>query len=76
MSDEFPCSKKVSKCFVGYKDNKNYTDDCITSKTDWVCEKNEHGNTVSFLFKDEKLLVKYSEMWSKIKNIIKRKKIL
>ena len=72
MSDEFTCSKKGCKYFASCKNNKkkNTLLCVLLPKMSKYVKNFEDGKAMRFLFKDEELLVKYNEIWSKIKTII------
>lgn len=76
ISDEFPFSKKASKYFVGYENNEEVTSLCVLlPKMRWYVKHFDGAKAMCFfLMKDEKLLIKYKEIWSEMLKIMKRKK--
>ena len=69
MSDDFPCTKKGLKYFVGYKNYEKATTLCVLlPKMSGYVKNFDDAKNMSFL--GQRLLVKYNEIGSKIKKII------
>ena len=65
--------KKGFKYFIGYRDAKKISPLCIFfSKVSTYRRDFDGTKYMSFLIKDDELLEKYNEIWTKIKNSIKK----
>lgn len=70
ISDELSCTKNDFKYFVSYEKNEEVTPfSVLLPKMSGYVENVDDAKTMCFLIKNEKLLVKYREIWGKIKKI-------
>ena len=69
ISDEFPCTKKAYKYFVGYQNNE-VTPFCVLLPKMRGCIKNfDDAKTKCLLIKNGNLLVKCKEIWVILKTL-------
>ena len=58
------------QCFVSYEKNEEVTSLCILlSKMNGYLKPSDDAKAMYFLIKNEKLLIKYKEIWRTIKTI-------
>ena len=73
MPNTVPLDEKGFKYFTGYKDAKKIKSLCIFLPKMAAYRKDfDENKYMSFLIKDNKLLEKYSEIWKKVRNAIKK----
>ena len=73
MPNTVPFDEKGFKYFTGYKDAKKIKSLCIFLPKMTAYKKDfDENKYMSFLIKDNKLLEKYSEIWKKVRNAIKK----
>ena len=70
ISDELSCTKNDFKYFVSYEKNEEVTPfSVLLPKMSGYVKNVDDAKTMCFLIKNEKILVKYREIWGKIKKI-------
>ena len=76
VSEKFPFAMKGFNYFVGCKKNKDVTTLWVQlQKRSGYLKKFNDAKTISIFVKDKKSLIKYNEMWSKVKKYYGKKKI-
>ena len=69
VSDKFEHSDEGLKYFIAYKDDNIIRPLCIIlpQKSGYIKYFENGGKNISFMIEDDSVLVKYNEIWSKIK---------
>ena len=72
ISDKFKHSDDDFKYLIGYKKNNIIRSLCIIlpQMSGYIKYFKNGGKNMSFMIKDDSVLVKYNEIWDKIKNTI------
>ena len=72
ISDKFKHSDDDFKYLIGYKENNIIRSLCIIlpQMSGYIKYFKIGGKNMSFMIKDDSVLVKYNEIWDKIKNTI------
>ena len=71
ISDKFKHRDKGFKYFIGYKDDNIVRPLCIIlpQMSGYIKHFEHGGKNMSFMIEDDSVLVKYNEIWNKIKDI-------
>ena len=72
VSDKFEHSDKGFKYFIGYKDDNIIRPVCITlhQMSEYIKCFDNSGKNMSFMIKDDNILIKYNAIWNKIKKTL------
>ena len=72
ISGKFEHSDKRYKYFIGYKDDNIIRPLCIILPlmSGYIKYFDNGGKNVSFIIKDDSVLIKYNEIWNQIKKIL------
>ena len=75
VSDKFEHSDKGLKYFIAYKDDNIIRPLCIIlpQKSGYIKYFENGGKNISFMIEDDSVLVKYNEIWNKIKKTLRIK---
>ena len=70
ISDRFQHSDDAFKYFIGYKNENDIRLLCIilSQMGGYMGDTSKQWKNMSFIIKDDSILVKYNEIWNKIKN--------
>ena len=69
LSDQFENNDKSFKYFIGYKDDNIVRQLCIIlhQMSGYMKYLKNGGKNMSFIIKDDSVLIKYKKIWNKIK---------
>ena len=72
ISDKFERSDKGFKYFIGYKDDNIIRPLCIIlpQVSGYIKYFDSGGKNISFMIEDDSALMKYNEIWNKIKKTL------
>ena len=75
ISDKFKHSDTGFKYFIGYKDDNIIRPSCIIlpQMSGYIKYFENGGKDMSFMIKDDSVLVKYNEIWNKFKKTLNTK---
>ena len=75
VSDKFEHSDKVFKYFIDYKEDNIIRALCIflPQMSEYMKHFDRKGKNMSFKIEDDSALVKYNEIWNRIKKILNMK---
>ena len=72
ISEKFKLSNKGFEYFIGYKDDNIARPLCIIlpQKSGYISFFGNRGKNMSFMIEDDSVLIKYNEIWDKIKKTL------